>query len=123
MSAPDLLYSDVETDLRASVADMLADHCEPSALLARVESDEPYDPALWRTLAGELGLAGLHVPEAFGGQGASTRETAVVLEELGRSAAPVPYLGSAVLATSVLLAADPADGGPVADLLRGLASG
>lgn len=122
MSTPNLLYSDVETDLRASVRDLLADRCEPSTLLARVESEQPYDPALWRTLSAELGLAGLHVPEELGGQGASTRETALVLEELGRAVAPVPFLGSAVLATSVLLRADTSTE-PVAALLRRLAGG
>ncbi|NIJ11804.1 alkylation response protein AidB-like acyl-CoA dehydrogenase [Saccharomonospora amisosensis] len=122
MSTPNLLYSDVETDLRASVRDLLADRCEPSALLARVEGEQPYDPALWRTLSAELGLAGLHVPESLGGQGASTRETALVLEELGRAVAPVPFLGSAVLATSVLLRADTSTE-PVAALLRRLAGG
>src|SRR5207302_2319102 len=102
-TTPDLLYSDVEDDLRAAVRDLLADHCPPTAVLARCESDTPYDPQLWRTLAGELGLAGLLVPEKSGGQGGSAREVAVVLEELGGAVAPVPFLGSAVLATSALL--------------------
>ncbi|MFC4003126.1 acyl-CoA dehydrogenase family protein [Prauserella oleivorans] len=118
----DLLYSDVETDLRASVRDLLADRCSPAALLARVESDEPYDLKLWRTLAVELGTAGLAVPEELGGQGASVRETALVLEELGRAVAPVPFLGSAVLATSALLGCDTGTDA-VAALLRRLASG
>ncbi|WP_199433074.1 acyl-CoA dehydrogenase family protein [Qaidamihabitans albus] len=122
MSTPDLLYSDVENDLRASVRDLLADRCEPAALLARVESGEPYDTKLWRTLGAELGTAGLHVPEERGGQGASARETALVLEELGRSVAPVPFLGSAVLATSALLGTDP-EREAAAGLLRRLASG
>ncbi|MGA6162174.1 acyl-CoA dehydrogenase family protein [Amycolatopsis magusensis] len=100
----DLLYSDVEDDLRASVRALLADHCEPSALLKRAESGEPYDLELWRALAGDLGAAGLQVPEDRGGHGASAREIALVLEELGRSVAPVPFLGSAVLATNALLA-------------------
>ncbi|MBB3666141.1 alkylation response protein AidB-like acyl-CoA dehydrogenase [Prauserella sediminis] len=122
MTTADLLYSDVETDLRASVRDLLNDRCEPASLLARVESDEPYDLELWHTLARELGAAGLAVPEELGGQGASTREVALVLEELGRSVAPVPFLGSAVLATSALLACDTASA-EVADLVRKLASG
>lgn len=119
---PDLLYSDVEDDLRASVRGLLADRCPPSAVLARCESDTPYDPRLWHTLAGELGLAGLLVPEKSGGQGASAREAAVVLEELGAAVAPVPFLGSAVLATSALLACDPHDPRAAALLAR-LASG
>jgi alkylation response protein AidB-like acyl-CoA dehydrogenase len=104
MSAPlNLLYTDVEEQLRASVRDLLTDRAQPTAILARCETDKPYDLDLWRTLTGELGAGGLHVPEELGGQGASTREVAVVMEELGRSVAPVPFLGSAVLATTALL--------------------
>ncbi|MGW5707073.1 acyl-CoA dehydrogenase family protein [Amycolatopsis japonica] len=102
----DLLYSEVEEDLRASVRDLFKDRAEPAALITRTETAEPYDLKLWRTLAADLGTAGLAVPEALGGHGASAREVAVVMEELGRSVAPVPYLGSAVLATSALLATD-----------------
>ncbi|WP_197320018.1 acyl-CoA dehydrogenase family protein [Saccharomonospora sp. NB11] len=122
MSTPDLLYSDVETELRATVRDVLTDRGLPASLVSGMDSEPAYDPALWRTLANDLGLAGLPVPEHLGGQGASFRETALVLEELGRAVAPVPFLGSAVLATSVLLHADP-DAEPVAALLRRLATG
>jgi alkylation response protein AidB-like acyl-CoA dehydrogenase len=100
---PDLLYSEVEEDLRASVRALLADRCPPSAVLARCESGAPHDMELWRTLARDLGAAGLLVPEELGGQGASAREAAVVMEELGARVAPVPFLGSAVLAVSALL--------------------
>jgi alkylation response protein AidB-like acyl-CoA dehydrogenase len=117
-----LLYSEVEDDLRSAVRSLLADRCGPAAVLARVEGEEPYDPALWRVLAAELGLAGLLVPESLGGQGGSAREAAVVMEELGAAAAPVPFLGSAVLATTALLGCDRADEA-VAALLGALASG
>ncbi|MEC4020955.1 acyl-CoA dehydrogenase family protein, partial [Streptomyces sp. H27-D2] len=121
--APDLLYSEAEDDLRAAVRSLLADRCDPAAVLARTESPEgPYDPALWRSLAGEMGAAGLLVPEKLGGQGASAREAAVVLEELGRSVAPVPYLTSAVLAVETLLGCD-TQAEPVAGLLAALAQG
>ncbi|MGA5159952.1 acyl-CoA dehydrogenase family protein [Streptomyces pseudogriseolus] len=114
----DLLYSEEEEALRAAVRDLLTDHCDTTSVLARAESDAPHDPALWKTLADGMGLAGLLVPEDRGGQGATHREAAVVLEELGRAVAPVPYLTSAVVATEALLAC--AEGG---DLLDGLASG
>jgi alkylation response protein AidB-like acyl-CoA dehydrogenase len=104
-----LLYTDIEDQLRASVRDLLTDRAQPASILARCETDKPYDLDLWRTLTGELGVGSLHVPEELGGQGASTREMAVVLEELGRSVAPVPFLGSAVLATTALLGCEPAD--------------
>ncbi|TDV34904.1 acyl-CoA dehydrogenase family protein [Actinophytocola oryzae] len=115
-----LLYTDVETDLRASVRDLLSDRAQPTAVLARCETDEPYDLALWRELT-SLGAASLHVPEELGGQGASTRETAVVMEELGRTVAPVPFLGCAVLATSALLGCKPTD--EVRGLLDALGNG
>ncbi|MGW0567244.1 acyl-CoA dehydrogenase family protein [Streptomyces tauricus] len=114
---PDLLYSEEEEALRAAVRDLLADHCDPADVIARTESGAPHDREAWKALAEGMGLAGLLVPEALGGQGATHREAAVVLEELGRAVAPVPYLTSAVVATEALLACD-AD-----DLLAELASG
>src|SRR6202020_2523299 len=45
------------------------------------------------------------VPESLAGAGASAREAAVVMEEIGRAVAPVPFLSSAVLATVALLRA------------------
>ncbi|GGK83499.1 acyl-CoA dehydrogenase family protein [Streptomyces flaveus] len=126
---PDLLYSEEEEALRAAVRDLLTDHCDAADVIARVESDTPYDPELWKALADGMGLAGLLVPESSGGQGATHREVAVVLEELGRAVAPVPYLTSAVVATEALLAFPhsrlrSSGGTPMADDLLGeLASG
>ncbi|WP_328458042.1 MULTISPECIES: acyl-CoA dehydrogenase family protein [unclassified Amycolatopsis] len=118
---PDLLYSEVEEDLRASVRDLLKAKADAATLLARVETAEGYDLKLWRTLAADLGVAGLAVPEERGGHGASAREVAVVAEELGRSVAPVPFLGSVVLATTALLHTD--DGEFVGRLAAGEAIG
>ncbi|MFF5307307.1 acyl-CoA dehydrogenase family protein [Streptomyces sp. NPDC013161] len=113
----DLLYSEEEEALRAAVRDLLTDHCDAASVITRTESDAPHDLSLWKSLADGMGLAGLLVPEAQGGQGATHREVAVVLEELGRAVAPVPYLTSAVVATEALLASD------AEDLLAELASG
>ncbi|AZP16127.1 acyl-CoA dehydrogenase family protein [Streptomyces aquilus] len=99
----DLLYSEEEEALRSAVRDLLADHCDAPGVIARTESDAPHDLAAWKALTDGMGLAGLLVPEAQGGQGATHREVAVVLEELGRAVAPVPYLTSAVVATEALL--------------------
>jgi alkylation response protein AidB-like acyl-CoA dehydrogenase len=74
--------------------------------MALTESEQPVDTELWQALGRELGVTGLAVPEKSGGAGAGWRETAVVLEELGRGVAAVPYLGSAVLATAALLDVD-----------------
>ncbi|MFJ4878195.1 acyl-CoA dehydrogenase family protein [Streptomyces sp. NPDC088745] len=119
---PDLLYSETEEDLRAAVRGLLADRGDPARVAVRAEEGDPYDPELWKALAADMGVAGLLVPEELGGQGASHREAAVVLEELGRAMAPAPYLTSAVVATEVLLGCD-AGRPDVAGLLGALASG
>jgi len=76
---------------------------------------------VWARLAGEVGVAGLAVPEAYGGAGCSVLESMLVLEELGRTLTPSPMLGSGVLATQALLLSD--DDTTCADLLPGLAAG
>jgi alkylation response protein AidB-like acyl-CoA dehydrogenase len=112
----DLLYTDIEDDLRSSVRALLADRCDPAAVTALYDGDRSVVAGLWKALAADLGLAGLLVPEERGGAGASAREAAVVLEELGRAVAPVPFLTSAVVATTVLLEAE---GGLLAELAAG----
>ncbi|WP_398956253.1 acyl-CoA dehydrogenase family protein [Streptomyces sp. GC420] len=123
MSTPDLLYSEAEEDLRSAVRALLADRAgDPGAVARRAEAGQALDRQLWRTLAADMGLAGLLVPEKLGGQGATHREAAVVLEELGRAVTPVPYLTSAVMATEALLGCD-TENAEVAELLGELASG
>src|SRR6266436_2484081 len=101
---PDMTYTEQETELRSAVRSVLEDRADFNAVLARTETADTYDTALWRTLAAEVGCAGLLIPETHGGAGASYREAAVVAEEAGRAVAPVPYLGSAVVATAAALA-------------------
>ncbi len=104
MSA-DLLYSETERDLAAALSGLLADRAAPADVIARTERTEAYDLKLWRTVAAEIGVAGLLIPEALGGAGASYRELAAAAEQFGAFAAPIPYLGSAAVATAALLSA------------------
>ena len=121
---PDLTYTEQESDLRAAVRSVLEERASWPEVLARTETAQTYDTGLWQVLAARIGCAGLLVPESLGGAGASFREAAVVAEEIGRALAPVPFLGSAVIATSALLAVAGTDGpAQVAGLLSGLADG
>ena len=102
---PDLLYSETERDLAAALAGLLAASASPADVLARTEQTETYDAKLWRTVAAEIGIAGLLIPEPLGGAGASYRELAAAAEQFGAAVAPIPYLGSAAVATAALLSA------------------
>jgi alkylation response protein AidB-like acyl-CoA dehydrogenase len=103
---PDLLYSDAERALSDALASLLADRGGLDKTLARIESAQSYDDKLWQAVGAELGCAGLLIPESDGGAGASYREAAAAAEVLGSFVAPVPFLGSAVVATTALRSVD-----------------
>ncbi|WP_399094612.1 acyl-CoA dehydrogenase family protein [Streptomyces sp. BBFR2] len=86
------------------------------AVLARYDG-----AAAWQPLTGQIGAAGLAIPEAYGGAGGGFRELHVVLGELGRALSPVPFLGSVVLTAQAILASG--DEAARGRLLPGLASG
>ena len=83
---------------------MLAEHC-PTEVVRRMEDDpKGYPDALWKQIS-ELGLAGMLIPEVYGGSGQSLLDAALVYEEFGRALAPMPHFVSCVLSARVLLAA------------------
>ena len=125
---PDLLYSDAERALSDALASLLADRGGLDKTLARIESAQTYDDKLWQAVGADLGCAGLLIPERDGGAGASYREAAAAAEVLGSFVAPVPFLGSAVVATAALLSVDSGASRGVAngvatDLLAKMAGG
>ncbi|NUT35810.1 MAG: acyl-CoA dehydrogenase [Hamadaea sp.] len=82
----------------------LATTPEQAALAASVRGViDRHGEQAWPHLRTEIGVAGLLVPERFGGLGASLADAAVVLEELGRELTPSAMLGT-VVAVSALLA-------------------
>jgi alkylation response protein AidB-like acyl-CoA dehydrogenase len=86
--------------LQDTVRGFVAKECPPQTLRAIFDGERQAVPALWKGLA-EIGVAGLVVPEAQGGAGLELLDLALVAEELGRGAVPVPFLGHA-LATLAL---------------------
>ncbi|PXX67004.1 alkylation response protein AidB-like acyl-CoA dehydrogenase [Nocardia tenerifensis] len=94
-------------EFTASVRALLAKHAGSAAVRAAMDTELGYDPALWRRLCEQIGVAALAIPEEYGGVGASLVESLLVVRELGRTLAGVPMLGSAVLGTqAVLLSGD-----------------
>ncbi|GAA3925402.1 acyl-CoA dehydrogenase family protein [Actinomadura viridis] len=98
-----LILDAEQKELAESVREFLAGTAPMARVREIAESGEPYDGRVWERMAGELGLAGLAVPEEYGGSGAGHAEVAVVLEQLGAALTPSPYFASAVLAANVLL--------------------
>jgi alkylation response protein AidB-like acyl-CoA dehydrogenase len=110
-----------QEELRASVRRFLADRAPISAVRELMETTDGVDPAVWRQAGEQLGLQGIAIPEEYGGAGFSFAEQAIVLEELGAALYGGPYLASAVLAATALLASS--DEGAKKTYLPGIASG
>jgi alkylation response protein AidB-like acyl-CoA dehydrogenase len=96
----DFSLSEEQELLQETVRAFVAKECPPQKVRAIFDGERQEVPALWKGLA-EIGIAGLVVPEAQGGAGLELLELALVAEELGRGAVPVPFLGHA-LATLAL---------------------
>ncbi len=94
--------SEEQAELASTVRTLLDKRADPMAVREAMASERGYDPDLWRTLCEQIGVAALALPEEYDGVGASFFETAVVLEELGRSLAPTPLLATTVAAEALL---------------------
>lgn len=85
----DFALTEDQTSLRDLAAQILSDNSNDDSLRAFAKHDQPYDAALWQTLA-RAGLLGIALPEAHGGLGLGMIELGLLLEEQGRTLAPVP---------------------------------
>jgi alkylation response protein AidB-like acyl-CoA dehydrogenase len=107
-------------ELRDMLRRFLSEHATAEKLWHDIDSPFGFDEQIWRRFAGELGLAGLNVPEALGGAGGTFAEHCLVLEELGSTLTGLPYLSSAVAQYALLESAPSLSG---ASWLQRLAAG
>ncbi len=96
-------FSEAQHLLRQQAQSFLREHASPAHVRAILDSEAPFDEALWRGIV-DLGWTATTIPEAYGGLGLSYLELCVLAEELGRSLAPTPFSSSVYLATEAILA-------------------
>jgi alkylation response protein AidB-like acyl-CoA dehydrogenase len=89
--------------LRAGASDVLDDLASPACVRAHTTTPASFDRSLWRAMV-DQGWLGVEVGEAEGGLGLGSVEVAVLVEELGRHAAPAPFVPT-VLALDALAGA------------------
>ncbi len=89
--------------LQQTVQRFVENECPPARLREIFDGDEGHDPVLWKGLA-EMGVAGLALPEEYGGAGLEMLDLAVVAEILGYGALPGPFLGHALGSLAIQLA-------------------
>jgi alkylation response protein AidB-like acyl-CoA dehydrogenase len=110
-----------QDELRASVRRWMADRAPLTRVRELMDTEDGLDRGVWEQAGAQLGLQGLAIPESYGGAGFTFAEQAIVLEEFGAALYGGPYLASAVLAATALLASP--DEGARSELLPGIASG
>jgi alkylation response protein AidB-like acyl-CoA dehydrogenase len=115
-----MLFSEEQEMLR-STARRFLDAKAPSLVVRRLmETDEGFDPGLWAEIA-EQGWQAMAIPEQYGGAGFTLLELGILMEEMGRSLFPSPFLSAVVIGADLILHA-----GTEAQkqaLLPGIASG
>src|SRR4029453_12613284 len=99
-----LVLTEEQSMLRDSARGLISDKAPVSHLRQLRDSKDStgFSRELWKDFA-EMGFSGLLVPEEFGGSGLGCVEAGVVMEEIGRTLMPSPFLAAGVLAASGLL--------------------
>jgi alkylation response protein AidB-like acyl-CoA dehydrogenase len=98
-----LVLTEEQSMLRDSARGLISDKAPVSHLRQLRDSKDAtgFSRDVWRTFA-EMGFSGLLVPEEFGGSGLGCVEAGIVMEEIGRTLMPSPFLSTAVLAASAV---------------------
>jgi acyl-CoA dehydrogenase len=96
----DFGFNEEQQDLQGLATQILEGELSHERLKEVEGGDENFDRELWAKLA-EAGILGIALPEATGGGGYGYLEAALVLEQVGRTVAPVPFYATIIAALPV----------------------
>lgn len=99
----DFTLDEAQQEIQALTARIVAERLAPERLRELERAGTWFARDVWEEL-GRTGLLGLALPEEHGGGGLGLLEAGLVAEELGRGAAPLPYLPVIVGAGQALAA-------------------
>ncbi|MEX2627954.1 MAG: acyl-CoA dehydrogenase family protein, partial [Ilumatobacteraceae bacterium] len=100
----DFSFTEEEQEVSDLARKILEDQVTHEKLTALESSGEArFDRELWAQLA-KANLLGIGLPEAVGGSGLGLLAQSLVLEQIGRTLAPVPYLATIAMAADVVAA-------------------
>ena len=96
-------FTEEQDQFREMVSRFLQEKSTTTDVRRVMETEVGYDVDVWQQLCEEIGLAGIHIPEAFGGSGFGPIELGIVAEEMGRHLYCGPFFSSSVMASYALL--------------------
>src|SRR5580693_2446994 len=89
--------------MQESVGRTLERVCPLERVRKAADAAEPYAADVFKALV-ELGVPGILIPEEHGGLGLTLLDAALTQEMLGRHVAPIPFVGTSVMAPLALIA-------------------
>ena len=97
----DFGFNEQQREVQALARKILSEQVSAQSLAAYDEYAQPrFDAALWQQLAA-AGLAGVALDECHGGMGFGFTELALLVEEVGRTIAPLPVISHGVAALAL----------------------
>src|SRR2546428_1477781 len=96
----DFAFSSDQQLLKNSARAFLDEHCKPAVVRSLWEDPRGESEALWKEMA-QLGWLGLSLPERHGGSGLGVVETAIVPDEIGRTACSPPHFCTLLAAHAI----------------------
>lgn len=115
----DFAFTDEQEFLQTTAEKLARDEFGSAVARAAMEGDRTRAERGWRNLV-DAGWVGIRVPEEAGGSGAGLVEACIIADALASALAPVPFVGTAIAAVSLLQAS----GGDAAiGLLQEVAAG
>ena len=93
----DFSFTEEQNEIQGLARQILGDKVTHERLKEIEAEPDWFDRDLWGELA-KAGLVGIALPEDVGGGGFGILEAGLVLQEIGRAVAPVPYLATVVMA-------------------------
>lgn len=96
----DFAFTDEQSMIAETVQGFFAENATSERTRAAM-AEGGFDRPLWTSFCGELGLAGVALPEEFGGAGLGMVELAILAEAAGAQVAAIPLLGMAMASLAI----------------------
>jgi alkylation response protein AidB-like acyl-CoA dehydrogenase len=98
----DLTLNEEQEMIRKGARDFFEIECPKSLVRDMMADTRGYSPELWGKMA-DLGWQGMMLPQGYGGAGATFIDIIMLVEEMGRALAPIPFVPTAILGALAVL--------------------